>query len=1276
MKKYVFELSFPVLLLLLVFPFNIRSQYSLEHSRAYGGSLQDNGRAIAIDPNNFFVTGGPSFSSDLWVPKSKGGSDFGIMQHTATGDTIWSRTYGGSNNDDLNAITYNSSGGIAAFGTTRSNGGDIGNNPAIIGAWLLSLDAAGEKIFSRVYAGDLGEQGIDIMSLADGYALLVQSTSPELEGAENNGNFDVWLARTNNIGTVNWATFWGGTDADIPTGFARTSGGIVISAYSNSIDGDVIGNHGGFDYWVFFVNLEGEFVWGNSFGGSGDDRARDIAVADDGSIYVVGESESTDGDKTQWFGRDDLWIIKLDPDGNLLWQRTLGGTEDDSGTQVEVLSDGTVVIAGNTKSDDVYLNSNKGRTDGWVLLLDEDGNILQSMNYGGSEDDYCNSLAVDGNDRFWINGNTSSTNGNLSLSEPPGVNSWLMRFQSDTIPCTINEDCFTDELTTGIIQVPTAEGPVCTNSCNVGTSGGPFGQGCFGFQGRTTWFKIRTDSTAEQLTVTVTSAEFNYPQIAVFQSASCLGFESLGCDIGEDGVAQVVNVDVDPDTAYFVVVGSAEGLAGDFTLCASVLDLEFCNKAPLLYVNNTSMGSPPEGPYLPGEEVQFCYEVPVWDKIECNGIQGIQPSFGPGWDTLNFNIFGMPKQIDTMLVPVAEGSWDWYALGGVSYNFTNPHQGYFGGQGLPPGWYFTNTDDPPPNENPDQTTGDIVTCLDDSTSWKVCWTLQTYEFCQQDLDCSVSVKSFADGEIGSQVSQACQYDGPITHEATLKCCLNPFLNPITNKIICSGDTVLVFFDSNLEPPVTYTYEVVTFGNVVGASSGQGGVLQQQLFNFGDEIASVTYIVTGTSDGCTTPEQEFSVVIRPIPRASMSLVGPDTVCQGDDIDIRFSYIGNPPYFNTIAINGIPQEQFVFEETPAILTIQLEETSQLTFIEFNDVFCPGNTTGTFTVHVKDPVRIDTLTFLCPGDTVYIADRKFTVPGEYEVILENAAQNGCDSVVNLTINPLFPTSVFMEHQICVGDTFKVGDSDYTESGVYEDTLVAANGCDSIVTLALTVTNSIIASQNLLVCFGDTVEFRGQKLTQSGTYRDTVPQSVQCDSIYVLNLTALPNIILTETVIVPDSAGLSNGSISIQVDGGLPPYRFLWNTGDTTSSLTDIPTGDYSVTVTDFAGCTSEFDFFVVSSLNNPIAGLDQVRIYPNPVAVPGTLVVRFSNSNPDLGNLILRVISTDGKMILAEEHSAMVGEQRFGVQLGDIARGMYFLTITDMATGNTIIESVVVR
>ncbi|MDX1478184.1 MAG: T9SS type A sorting domain-containing protein [Saprospiraceae bacterium] len=1244
----------------------ISAQHSVELSRVYGGSLEDEGHAVDESEDGLIVVGGRSFSSDGDVNSNQEGSDYWVMQLTPEGDTLWSKSFGGSNNDDLRALTHSANGQIATFGTTWSDDGDVTNNPGVIGAWLLTLDAAGNPLVSRVFAGALGEQGVDIVALADGgYALLVQSTSPFLEGAENNGNFDYWVARTNAQGATLWAEFYGGSESDLAAQMIRVPGGFLIAGSSSSSDGNVSANQGGFDYWVVKIDVNGALLWEKSFGGSGDDLAADVLELPDGNFAIVGTSDSQDGDKTVSYGGTDVWVVKIDPNGNLLWERTYGGTEDDSGTKLSAIDNTQFAMLAQTESSNVHLTGNKGMADAWIVFLDANGNIQRQMNYGGMEDDFGRDIALGTNGTLYFCGSTFSEDGNLPNTDLEDENLWLLSLEVDTVVCVENDACFVMDVGAGLIEVA-SNGPIfCNAGCNIGTQPGPAGGGCQGFSGLTTWYKIRTDSAAEVLTIAVTSAEFNQPQIAVMQTLNCNMFTTIDCAIGTNGSVQLNNIDVEPDTAYYVVVGDGAGLSGAFTICASALDVNFCNRNPELYVARTSMGSPLNGPYMPGEAVTFCYEVTMWDKLECNGLQGIQPTFGGGWDSASFNGLGMPVDVDTMLVPLSNGTWDWWPVGSVNYNFTNVIQGYPGGVALPAGWYFINNDDPPPNDDPDETIGDISDCDPDSSRWKVCFTLTTLADCTSNAPLTVSVKSFADGEIGSVVSTACQADPPLSFEAVLNCCTMPFINPIPNLTLCSGDTLVAVFESALDPPVTYEWEVTTVGNVVGAESGSGSFLFQQLFNFGTEPALASYTVVGTNGLCETQVEEFDVVVRVQPTASMTLLSPDTICEGEEVLLRFDFSGQPPFIAEFTLNGVPQQPFFSEDPIAFASFVPDESALVALSSFNDALCPGNANGAFNVIVREIPESSLVTSICAGDTLTIGDQQFGATGTYVAILEGGAANGCDSLVNLnlTVNPTWDVTV--QSTICVGDTFYIGGSAYTESGEYEQTIQSSDGCDSTVTLQLAVVTEIVDETNQVICPGNSVIFDGQELTESGTYTKVVPISETCDSVIILNLNVVDNIVLTQTVIEPDT-GQNSGAISISVGGGIPPYAYLWSTGDTTQDVSGLPTGEYSLTVTDFIGCSMVFDFFLTTSTSQPIAGLVGMEVFPNPARSGDALTVTVDNNWVSARNLRLALVDLHGRVLV--DHAVTLGPQKTSAALPvrSLAAGLYLVRLHDPADG----------
>jgi hypothetical protein len=194
-------------------------------------------------------------------------------------------------------------------------------------------------------------------------------------------------------------------------------------------------------------------------------------------------------------------------------------------------------------------------------------------------------------------------------------------------------------------------------------------------------------------------------------------------------------------------------------------------------------------------------------------------------------------------------------------------------------------------------------------------------------------------------------------------------------------------------------------------------------------------------------------------------------------------------------------------------------------------------------------------------------------------------------------------------------------------------------------------------------------------GTYYDTVEISPTCDSIYILNLNVLNVIVLIQTIIVPDSSQAS-GSIEIQVAGGIPPYSYLWSTGDTTNQIEDLMGGGYSLTVTDLVGCTGEFNFFVVSGTHDLLPGFSDVHVYPNPVrdGAETTLTIRRDASG--LQALDVRILSENGMLNKAFPITLQSGSESIALSNTGLAAGIYFVQLTDPKSGQSIVRRYVVQ
>ena len=132
----------------------------------------------------------------------------------------------------------------------------------------------------------------------------------------------------------------------------------------------------------------GDLVWERSFGGSGIEVAYDIERTEDNAYVIVGHTFSTDKDISQNHGGSDAWLIKINEGGELIWEKTYGGSGFDSANSVKQTSDGGYLIAGNSRSSDQDLIENSGENDMWVIKTDSNGNMLWQNAQGGSGIDF------------------------------------------------------------------------------------------------------------------------------------------------------------------------------------------------------------------------------------------------------------------------------------------------------------------------------------------------------------------------------------------------------------------------------------------------------------------------------------------------------------------------------------------------------------------------------------------------------------------------------------------------------------------------------------------------------------------------------------------------------------------------------------------------------------------------------------------------------------------------------------------------------------------------
>jgi hypothetical protein len=301
---------------------------------------------------------------------------------TKTPYTIWSKTYGGSGRDDIAQSvceTYDS--GYVIAGYTNSNDGDVHNNHGGYDFWILKLNAEGDTIWTRCFGGSDDDEAFDVTQTKDSaYIIIGQTSSNDGDVHNNHGGSDYWIIKLNNVGDTIWSKTYGGSKFDVARSVCETyDSGYVIAGYTNSNDGDVHNNHGGYDFWILKLNAEGDTIWTRCFGGSGNDKAYSIDQTLDSGYVVAGFSSSNNGDVHGNHGESDYWIVKLNKVGDTLWTRCFGGSYDDKATSIQQTMDTGYIIAGYSSSSDGDINDDCG-SDGFyfyfIIKLNSSGQII------------------------------------------------------------------------------------------------------------------------------------------------------------------------------------------------------------------------------------------------------------------------------------------------------------------------------------------------------------------------------------------------------------------------------------------------------------------------------------------------------------------------------------------------------------------------------------------------------------------------------------------------------------------------------------------------------------------------------------------------------------------------------------------------------------------------------------------------------------------------------------------------------------------------------------
>ena len=338
----------------------IDTRGNLDWNKTFGG-LGDGGAEdiLSTSDKGYLILGVKTTSEeniDLW-----------LIKIDASGNLDWNKTFGGENYEYPTQVLETNDGGYLILGNTHSE-----NNSNI---WLIKTDRSGNLDWNKTFGGSSSEEQKQVLETSDGGYLILGHT--DSYGA---GETDIWLLKTNSNGELDWNKTVGGENYEYPTQVLETNDGeYLILGYTYSYGA------GEADIWLLKTNSNGELDWNKTFGGSDYEEPNQVLETSDGGYLILGDTQSYGA------GETGIWLLKTNSNGELDWNKTFGGSNNYDSEQVFETSDGGYLIFGHNGYifDEDFDSGNL-----YVIKTDNLGNIIFENTIGGRFYDWFYSFAL------------------------------------------------------------------------------------------------------------------------------------------------------------------------------------------------------------------------------------------------------------------------------------------------------------------------------------------------------------------------------------------------------------------------------------------------------------------------------------------------------------------------------------------------------------------------------------------------------------------------------------------------------------------------------------------------------------------------------------------------------------------------------------------------------------------------------------------------------------------------------------------------------------------
>jgi hypothetical protein len=393
----------------LLLPLPLHAVITFE--RTYGGAGNDWGySAVQTSGGGYAITG--------WTGSyGAGGGDAYLVRTDSLGDTLWTQTFGGSGYEEGRSVQQTLDGGFIIAGSTTSSGAGSDD------VYVIKTNASGSPQWTRTVGGTSHDWGNSVQQTTDSGYIVVGSTE-----SFGSGRQDVYLVKTDVNGATSWSRTFGGDSGDYGCSVQQTfDGGYIVAGYTYSFGA------GGADFYVIRTNAHGDTSWTKTYGGASLDYGYSIQQTTDSGYIITGYAASYGA------GNGDVYLIKIDPDGDTLWTKTFGSAGYDCGLSVRQTADGGYVIAGYTQSVDVYLvKTNAGGDLQWSNIHGDTSyyywtySVRQTTDGGYVSAGFANPQGTSEYDLYLIK---TDSLGNVGVAEPKGPQAPSLKLQAEPNPC-------------------------------------------------------------------------------------------------------------------------------------------------------------------------------------------------------------------------------------------------------------------------------------------------------------------------------------------------------------------------------------------------------------------------------------------------------------------------------------------------------------------------------------------------------------------------------------------------------------------------------------------------------------------------------------------------------------------------------------------------------------------------------------------------------------------------------------------------------------------------